>query len=261
MVRGNFQKSPQLEKTAEARTIVSLTLCNRIRNGDRKAEQEIVALNRRLAVLASNQYLGRGVDKEDLIQCGCLGILEAAKRYDCAKAAFSTYAMFWIRAKMNREITENGRMIRLPANVIDSRNKYVKKRRKGLKLSKSELAAYESQILTSTIRIDQDADKNEDRKPIGNTIESKEMPQDMAYLEGEVSSVLNGFVAAIKNPVWREVITARFGLGTGTISTLREIGDSLGISRERVRQIERLAIGEIRDIARRNGLKLEDLAR
>jgi RNA polymerase primary sigma factor len=236
-------------------------LAERVRNGDAEARDQMVRANLRLVVHVARQFTGRGVCLEDLIQEGNLGLLCAVERFDPEQGTrFSTYAAYWIKQAIMRGLDNTATSIRVPSYAVDLVANW---RRTAVRLQDqlgraptSEEIAGELglskkrlQILTKALRVyngvrqSESADDSwpqldlsdaEDRAP-GYAMETAE----------EVTQVLN--LLNTLHPRVAMVLRLRFGLSGSKPHTLREIGQQLGLTRERVRQLELEALEQLRD--------------
>ncbi|MBI3968166.1 MAG: sigma-70 family RNA polymerase sigma factor [Chloroflexi bacterium] len=239
-----------------------IELAKRIERGDRRAVQQLVRANLRLVVSIAKKYVGRGLSLLDLIQEGNLGLLRAVDRYEWRRGyRFSTYATWWIRQAITRAVAGKARTIRLPVHVHDALSKYMRVSRElsqqlGRPPSVEEVA--EALDLTperlnellaagrQPVSIDSPlGDDHEDT--LADLIADKHArsPEDVA-----ASSVLKQQVAdalATLSPREQRLLRLRFGIDNGRERTLEEIGAELGVSRERVRQMEAEIFRKVRE--------------
>ena len=232
------------------------------------AIEQLVEHNLRLVIYVSNQFRGCNVDKMDLISEGNLGLIKAANRFDYELGyKFGTYALYWIRQHIQRYINNHGRMIRLPVNACIKATKMNKAvailtTRLGRRPTVEEIAdecgiTHESafaiyKTLSDTLSLDQQISTDEDGETtIGDFVSSENYGKQ--YLnEGESSFEMERKIAinnVLKKLNDKElfVIQHRFGLGKEDQMTLEQVGQLMGVSRERVRQIENSALRKLRN--------------
>src|SRR5216684_3826450 len=203
-----------------------IELAQRIEMGDREAMKQFILANLRLVVSIAKRYVGRGLTLLDLIQEGNIGLIRAVQRYDWRRGhRFSTHATWWIRQAISRAVADKGRTIRLPVYVNTALNRIRRERQRllqelGREPTEQELA----DVLADT---------------------ESASPEDIATthtLTDEVQRVLE----SVLTPRERLVLQLRFGLGNGQAHPLEQVGRELGITRERVRQIEAGALAKLR---------------
>ncbi len=239
-----------------------IDLAKRIEAGDKEAVQQFVLANLRLVVSIAKRYVGRGLSLLDLIQEGNIGLMRAVQRYDWRRGhRFSTHATWWIRQAISRAVADKGRAIRLPVYVNTALNRVRRERQRlvqewGREPSEQELAEalsmdverlHELEAAPGTpISLELPVGEDEEQE-LGDVLadEASTSPEEAATvrtMKQEVQEVLEDVLTSRE----RLVLQLRFGLGNGHTYPLEQVGRQLGITRERVRQIEAGALAKLR---------------
>ncbi len=225
------------------------------------AREHLITANSRLVISVAKKYMGRGVPFLDLIQEGNIGLIRATKKFDYRRGhKFSTYATWWIRQAVTRAIADQGRTIRVPVHMGDQINKLLRTQhqltqRLGREPSVDELALALDvppkkvenmiQVARRPLSLETPTDDEED-SVLGDFIEDDEAPppDDTAtynLLKEHLEEVLNSLP-----PREVRILQLRYGLLDGQAYTLEEVGRKMGVTRERVRQIEAQALSRLR---------------
>src|SRR5579859_3252207 len=225
------------------------------------AREHLITANSRLVISVAKKYIGRGVPFLDLIQEGNIGLIRAAKKFDYHRGhKFSTYATWWIRQAVSRAVADQGRTIRVPVHMGDQINKL---RRVTLLLTQElgrdpnmdELAkAMETtpdkistllEVARRPISLETPTDEDEESE-IGDFVEDTRSPAPSTLTEQEM--LREHMATALQKLPPREahILQLRYGLLDGEMHTLEEVGKEIGVTRERVRQLEAQALNRLR---------------
>src|SRR6202048_3496270 len=238
-----------------------IDLTRKIKNGDVAAREQMISSNLRLVVTIARDYVNLGLPLLDLISEGNIGLTKAVERFDPAKGAkLSTYAMWWIKQSIKRALANQSKTIRLPVHLVD---KVAKVRRVSLQMSDELGREPTDDELGEELAIAGDkvarlkslgirpasldaAIGDDDATEFGALVGDEEAQTPFEFLRdknlhGEVEGLI-----AVLDAREKKIIAQRFGLDGGKPKTLEDVGKNFGVTRERIRQLQNIALAKLR---------------
>uniref|UniRef100_UPI0038CBF9F0 RNA polymerase sigma factor RpoS n=1 Tax=Methyloversatilis thermotolerans TaxID=1346290 RepID=UPI0038CBF9F0 len=251
-----------------------LALSRRVRQGDFAARQIMIERNLRLVVNIAKHYLNRGMPLLDLVEEGNLGLMHALEKFDPERGfRFSTYATWWIRQNIERAIMNQSRTIRLPVHVVKELNQVLRAMRSLESRSGGDCCAEDIALLLAkpvedvrhilslnehTASLDAPLDIDPSLS-IGESLADDDQDgPDVLIQNAEIGSLVHSWISQLGDKQ-RTVIEHRYGINGCEIATLEELAERLGLTRERVRQIQLEALAQLRKILRRAGVSRDVL--
>ncbi|MEA2108255.1 MAG: sigma-70 family RNA polymerase sigma factor [Pseudomonadota bacterium] len=280
----NFTDSEILQKYfQDVRSIPLLSqaeeqeLAKRVQEGDEEAKRKMIEANLRLVIYLVKKYINRGLPVPDLVEEGNLGLIKAVERYDPARnCRFSTYAVWWIRQYMRRAIVNQSKVVRLPIHVMEELNLYVKGCRDFIKKynrepTLEEISAYLDHEFSTINSFLGSFNQLVSLSPGGRTDENEGASISLEQLpDTKADNPMEHLHRILRlktillwlnelTPKEKYIIIHRFGLYDHEPQTLEIIGQTLELTRERIRQIEAKALLKLRRIIDRHKVTLDDL--
>ena len=258
---GGMLQSSEFHDKLEAHRSEIVKHFEQIREKARQATSHMIKANLRLVVSVAKRHIGWGVPLSDLVQEGNIGLIRAVQKFDHRRGyRFSTYAVPWIWQAVNRAVDDQSRIVRLPGHVVDELTKLARTRKNlaqklGRQPIEKELASetgLPSKKMESLLKLSSggsvsfETPVGEDGSQLGDFIADEAIlqPEEQStasLLREELSKTLESLT-----PRERRIIELRFGLGNEYSRTLAEVGTELGLTKERIRQIEKEALAKLR---------------
>ncbi|XP_015088004.1 RNA polymerase sigma factor sigF, chloroplastic isoform X1 [Solanum pennellii] len=263
-----FAREPTSLEWAEAAGITSRELKSQLLSG-KSSREKLINANLRMVVHIAKQYQGRGLNLQDLLQEGSMGLMKSVEKFKPqAGCRFPTYAYWWIRQSVRKAIFQHSRTIRLPENVYALLSKVKDAKRECIQQgnrhpTKEDIASCAGmsverlQNLLSNVRtplsmqqsVWSDQDTTFQEITADNAIEAPELSVSKQLMRRHIRGLLN-----VLSPKERKIIRLRFGIGDGKPKSLSEIGTVFGLSKERVRQLETRALYKLKQNLNKHGL-------
>ena len=260
----------EIEKTKPLDPSEEIRLTKLVKQGDRNALNKIIESNLKFVVSVANKYRVTGIPLEDLINEGNIGLVKSAFRFDETRGfKFISYAVWWIRQSILQFIADQGRVVRLPANIANSMTK-MKKNSEKLESALERLPTM-SEIAELMEISEKEADKliqfnarslstdhpldDDEKMSMKDLLQSEDASPDLELMEDSLNKEIKTILKTIPN---REayILEKYFGINLDRPFTLEEIGDELSLTRERIRQLKERAIKRLKTAKKSKSLRL-----
>ncbi len=251
-----------------------IAVTRRVKKGDEQARKNMIRANLRLVINIAKRYMYLGIPFLDLIEEGNLGLMKAVDKFEPKKGyRFSTYAAWWIKQSIMRSIVEQGKMIRVPVYMNELIAKWKKKKEalsqklnrlpsdeevaRKLKLSKSKTEQINFWLVTQTSSLEAPIGEESENQVI-DLVESQTVVAPDAQIEHLLDKERVGGLLEKMSQRERKVLDMRFGLVNGKGHTLAQVAQKIGVSRERVRQIEECALKKLKNFVQQQEKSMEE---
>jgi RNA polymerase primary sigma factor len=246
-------------------------LAKRVSEGDEEAKRQLVLSNLRLVVTIAKRYTGHGQSLMDLVEEGNIGLIKAAGKFDYRRGfRFSTYASWWIKQSITRGIANQSRTIRIPVHIYQLINRYVREEeRRGLKPVDDEEMAQALDVPVKKIKLVKSLIQGiRSEEPLVSSEALQKLSADTHHIKAQSPEeivglqVENEFIANLINRHLsereQEILRVRYGLDGGEPKTLAAAGKMMGVSRERIRQIEKRALKKLSIMLKRSTMRKDN---
>ncbi|HYF98308.1 MAG TPA: RNA polymerase sigma factor RpoS [Coxiellaceae bacterium] len=246
-----------------------IDLARRVGQGDLRARNQMIEANLRLVVKIARRYMQRGMALLDLVEEGNIGLMTAVEKFDPERGfRFSTYATWWIRQNIERAIMNQNRTVRLPVHVLKEMNGYLRTAKEIAKKTERQASADDIakamncdsndvrrvlSLLNDTISLDNQISADSTKTILDVTPDEHNIDPAQLVLDEDMQAKMEEWLQELE-PRCQQVIILRFGLFDHEVHTLEEVGEVVGLTRERVRQIQIESLRKLRNMLEAEGL-------